>query len=73
MRQVLAMPDVYFVTYSQLLDWMERPVNKNQMATWQQCNPWTLLHRVRRRGGMGGACNCCVVCARGGATGQEGS
>lgn len=38
-RTVLAKGDVYFLTYSQLVDWMKAPVGTAQMASWLTCKP----------------------------------
>ena len=37
--QALALKDVWFVTYSTLIAWLEAPVPASQMAAWLQCRP----------------------------------
>lgn len=69
-KAVQAKPDVFFVTYSQLQQWMEAPVPTSRMASWLQCNAvdfaaegahWKLwlggrrLHWPRQPGGAAGA------------------
>ena len=36
--QALALPNVYFVTYEQLRQWMGAPVPASQMQSWLKCN-----------------------------------
>ena len=38
-RQALAVPNVWFVTYSDLIRWMEAPVPASQMEQWLKCAP----------------------------------
>lgn len=33
-KYALSKPDVYFVTYTQVLEWMEAPVRKSEVAAW---------------------------------------
>lgn len=37
-NQALAMPDVYFMTYEQLRQWVLAPVPASQMQGWLKCN-----------------------------------
>lgn len=37
-EQALAKPDLYFVTYDMLRQWMEAPVPASQMRSWLKCN-----------------------------------